>query len=377
LFREGGSYSFKLYRNPEDFGGGLFGHDFSEGNILIVKKKNIFNLQTINFSGNADAGNFTLKYKGAETVELSFDSTAEEIEEALNNLLTLEEVSVSGTVQGNINILFANEEDDGSIFINIGDNTLTDGGIPSVFSIQESFIRFGLTRVENYEDLVKGTYWIGSASEINALDEENELILFYKIYDRLIVVPDGRFVDPGQDLFKLIITDHNDLAGRDANNAHSQYLHKNLGGQTILESVNVAAGKEIDGIDLSEHTHDVSLPFLIQHKVHYCLNESQNIIYTINDDDFNDDDNCYFHFGLAGIHYAAGSFGDEDQAMIGDINALDIGAGDVSYLPLIDYSHGGDDWDYRIITTAGADEFVATYVFSILQNGPIETSSPN
>lgn len=92
-------------------------------------------VQEIDFDGVPDSGFFTLSYNGEETVNIPFDAAALDVQNALNGLNGLQDV----TVVGNFTVTFAGQ--DGQLpqpMLLVDQNTLKDGGLDVAIDITET-----------------------------------------------------------------------------------------------------------------------------------------------------------------------------------------------------------------------------------------------
>jgi hypothetical protein len=99
-------------------------------------------VQRIVFTDEPEEGEFTLNYDGEETDEIPFDATAQQVEDALNDLAELEGIEVEGSVAAGFDITFAG--DAGQKFhplLEIGTvNTLKISGTNEVQTISFSLV---------------------------------------------------------------------------------------------------------------------------------------------------------------------------------------------------------------------------------------------
>lgn len=95
-------------------------------------------VQTIEFSSEPDAGDWTIVFDGVETGSLAFNANAAAIQTALNALSNLSAVTVTGNYASGFEVTFAGA--DGEVdqpLLQIGTNDLEDGGLPVTVTFAE------------------------------------------------------------------------------------------------------------------------------------------------------------------------------------------------------------------------------------------------
>jgi flagellar hook-associated protein 2 len=95
-------------------------------------------VQTVSLSGSPDDGSFTLTYRGETTSDIDYDATADEIEEALEALSTVNsgDITVSSSIGNGTTFEFASSL--GNVDMLMIKSSLTNGGNPVTASISET-----------------------------------------------------------------------------------------------------------------------------------------------------------------------------------------------------------------------------------------------
>ena len=96
-------------------------------------------VQTITFSDEPDDGSFTLVFNGEETAPIAWDDVAADVEAALNALVSLSGVTVTGDYATGFVITFSGGDGEQPIDLLVeGTNTLEETGNPITISVVET-----------------------------------------------------------------------------------------------------------------------------------------------------------------------------------------------------------------------------------------------
>ncbi len=158
------------------------------------------------------------------------------------------------------------------------------------------------------------------------------------------------------------VSDHGALSGL-GDDDHTQYLHLNKGGQTLQQSLAVAGGATIDGINISIHTHSFSLgrSFGVYGK------QTQNIetddILTIGG--FTASDMPVWGICQIDMTQGGGGFDSDNKAWIGG-PGQQVFNGNVSPTSP-SYNGGTSNWEFRVRQRAGNESIVCAYNRSVIE----------
>lgn len=167
------------------------------------------------------------------------------------------------------------------------------------------------------------------------------------------------------------VSDHGSLGGL-GDDDHTQYLHLNKGGQTLQQSLAVAGGATVDGVNISTHTHNVSINLAVSRndRANQNNNSSSDDTYTIGGYDSGDFAIC----AVTNLDLHNNNFSGDNHLRIGGTTIQQVGGFD--WLPKPNYS--GGLWNFRVMTGAGNDDQVAAFFYGVISdNTSVNTGSPN
>jgi len=167
------------------------------------------------------------------------------------------------------------------------------------------------------------------------------------------------------------ISDHGSLSGL-GDDDHAQYLHLNKTGQTLSQSLTCAGGVEIDGVNISTHTHDVSINMSVSRsdRANYNNSSSSDDTYTISGYDSSDFAIC----AITNIALHNNNFSSDNTVMIGSTTISTLSGYDWLGYP----NYSGSDWNFRVITSAGNDDQIAAFFYGVMSDDDTDTSgAPN
>lgn len=159
-----------------------------------------------------------------------------------------------------------------------------------------------------------------------------------------------------------VVSDHGALGGL-GDDDHTQYLHLNKGGQTLQQNLAVAGGVTVDGINISIHTHSISLgrTFIVTGK------QTQNIetdeIFTIGG--FTSSDMPVWGICQIDMTQGGGGFDSDNKAWIGGPGQQTFDANVSPTVP--SYNGGTGNWEFRIRQRAGNESIVCGYNRSVIE----------
>ncbi|MCA9327895.1 hypothetical protein KDA14_05185, partial [Candidatus Saccharibacteria bacterium] len=168
-----------------------------------------------------------------------------------------------------------------------------------------------------------------------------------------------------------IVSDHGSLSGL-SDDDHTQYLHLNKTGQTLSQSLTCAAGVEIDGVNISSHTHDVSINLSVSRadRANYNNSSSSDDTYTISGYDSGDFAIC----AITNLALHNNNFSSDNAVMIGSTTISTLSGYDWLGYP----NYSGSDWNFRVITSAGNDSQIAGFFYGVMSDDDTDTSgAPN
>ena len=167
------------------------------------------------------------------------------------------------------------------------------------------------------------------------------------------------------------VSDHGSLSGL-GDDDHAQYLHLNKTGQTLSQSITCAGGVEIDGVNISTHTHDVSINMSVSRsdRANYNNSSSSDDTYTISGYDSSDFAIC----AITNIALHNNNFSSDNTVMIGSTTISTLSGYDWLGYP----NYSGSDWNFRVITSAGNDDQIAAFFYGVMSDDDTDTSgAPN
>lgn len=172
----------------------------------------------------------------------------------------------------------------------------------------------------------------------------------------------------------LSLTDHGTLSGLSGDD-HPQYLHLNKSSQTLQQDLNVAGGVEIDGVNISNHTHDDSFSFTLGYSgtMYQRHVNSSNLDNTYSISGSSSD---FLTFALCQIDLHNNNFSSDNQVRVGGTSYTTVGGFDAINYPT--YSSGS--WNYRVYANAGNDDQVTCHWVALLdvtKSVNITTDGPN
>lgn len=168
-----------------------------------------------------------------------------------------------------------------------------------------------------------------------------------------------------------IVSDHGSLSGL-SDDDHTQYLHLNKTGQTLSQSLTCAAGVEIDGVNISSHTHDVSINLSVSRadRANYNNSSSSDDTYTISGYDSGDFAIC----AITNLALHNNNFSSDNAVMIGSTTISTLSGYDWLGYP----NYSGSNWNFRVITSAGNDSQIAAFFYGVMSDDDTDTSGvPN
>ena len=168
-----------------------------------------------------------------------------------------------------------------------------------------------------------------------------------------------------------IVSDHGSLSGL-SDDDHPQYLHLNKTGQTLSHSISCGASVTIDGVNISSHTHDVSINLSVSRadRANYNNSSSSDDTYTISGYDSGDFAIC----AITNIALHNNNFSSDNAVMIGSTTISTLSGYDWLGYP----NYSGSDWNFRVITSAGNDSQIAAFFYGVMSDDDTDTSgAPN
>lgn len=159
-----------------------------------------------------------------------------------------------------------------------------------------------------------------------------------------------------------VISDHGGLGGL-GDDDHSQYLHLNKGGQTLQQSLNVAGGVTVDGVNISIHTHSLSLGNSTLHNGRQTRNIAIVDVKTIGGFTVSDHATCAVV--MIDMTQGGGGFDSDNNAQIGGTGDLNFGGFHSPDVPL--FNGGTGNWEFRIEQSAGNEDVVCGYQYAVIE----------
>ncbi len=195
--------------------------------------------------------------------------------------------------------------------------------------------------------------------------DQNETISQVWTFNQNIDLAAGRLVD-GVDVGSHGHTggtggpqiQHHNLAGL-GDNDHSQYLLRS--GGTLTGNVGCDAGVTIDGVNISIHTHSLSLGRSLNARGQQVRNSAVNDIYTIGGYTSSDAAGCGIM--MIDMTQGGGGYDSDNNAQIGGTGYISFSGFHSPGIP----QYSGGNWEFRLEQSAGNEDLVCGYMYWVIE----------
>src|SRR3989338_917766 len=161
-----------------------------------------------------------------------------------------------------------------------------------------------------------------------------------------------------------VTTDHGSLGGL-GDDDHPQYVHLNKSGQMLRQNLTVAPGIRIDNVDLSIHTHPLSLNSSTIHNGRQTRNISITDVRTIGG--FTSSDHATCAIVMIDMTQGGGGFDGDNRAFIGGTSDVSFGGRPFRSPGQPRFNNGTNNWEFKIEQSAGNEDVVCGYQYAVME----------